>query len=115
MGDLEVNAFKTGSDVFLQKSLREGFGLSVAEASWKRCPVVGGNCGGIRAQIQHGKNGYLVDTPDECAKRVTELLLDEPLRKRMGEEAREGVRQRFLIPRLLREYLTLIEEVVLGV
>jgi len=115
VGDLEVNAFQTASDIVLQKSLREGFGLSVAEALWKACPVIGGNCGGIRVQIQQGKNGYLVNTPQECAKRVTELILDEPLRRRMGEEARESVRQRFLIPRLLREYLTLIEEVVLGV
>jgi len=113
--DLEVNAFQTGSDIVLQKSLREGFGLSVAEASWKGCPVIGGNCGGIRVQIQQGKNGYLVNSPEECAKRVVELTLDEPLRKSMGIEGRKSVRREYLMPRLLQEYLELIEEVVLGV
>ncbi len=114
VGHLEVNAFQTASDVVLQKSVREGFGLTVAEAMWKETPVVGGNCGGIRVQIEDGKNGFLVNTPEECARRVVELIRDEPLRKRMGAEGRETVRQRYLIPRLLREYLSLIEEVVLG-
>jgi len=113
--DLEVNAFQTGSDVVLQKSIREGFGLSVTEGLWKGRPVIGGNCGGIRVQIQDGKNGYLVDTPEECAKRVVDLISDESLGRKMGAEGRETVSQNFLMPRLLREYLALIEEVVLGV
>ena len=66
-------------------------------------------------QIEHGKNGYLVNTPEECADRSAELIRDEPLRKRMGAEGRKTVRRSFLIPRLLRDYLALIEEVVLGV
>ena len=115
VGDVEVNAFQTASDIVLQKSLREGFGLSIAEALWKECPVIGGDCGGLRIQIQQGRNGYLVNSPEECAQRVIELIKDEPLRKSMGTNGRESVRKDFLMPRLLREYLELIEEVVLGV
>ncbi len=112
---MEVNAFQTASEVVLQKSLREGFGLTVAEAMWKGTPVIGGNCGGIRIQIEDGKNGFLVNTPEECAGRVVELIHVEPLRKRVAAAGRETVRQAYLIPRLLRDYLALIEEVVLGV
>jgi len=115
VGHLEVNAFQTASDVVLQKSIREGFGLTVAEAMWKGSPVIGGNCGGIRVQIEDGKNGFLVNTPEECARRIVELIRDEPLRKRIGAEGKETVRRDYLIPRLLRDYLALIEEVVLGV
>ena len=115
VGHLEVNAFQTASDVVLQKSVREGFGLTVAEAMWKGTAVIGGNCGGIRVQIEDGKNGFLVNTPEECARRVIELVRDELLRKRLGAEGRETVRRHYLIPRLLRDYLALIEEVVLGV
>jgi len=115
VGHLEVNAFQTASDVVLQKSIREGFGLTVAEAMWKGTAVIGGNCGGIRVQIEDGKNGFLVNTPEECARRVVELIRDEPLRKKLGAAGRETVRRHYLIPRLLRDYLALIEEVVLGV
>ena len=115
VGHLEVNAFQTASDVVLQKSLREGFGLTVAEAMWKGTPVIGGNCGGIRVQIQNGKNGYLVNTPQECAQRIVELIKDEGLREQMGSAGKMTVRCDYLIPRLLRDYLALIEEVVLGV
>jgi trehalose synthase len=115
VADLEVNAFQTASDVVVQKSLREGFGLSVAEAMWKGHPVIGGNCGGIRVQIDDGQNGYLVNSPAECAKRIVGLIQDEPMRKRMGANGRESVRRRYLMPRLVQEYLALIEEVVLGV
>jgi trehalose synthase len=115
VGHMEVNAFQTASDIVLQKSVREGFGLTVAEAMWKETPVIGGNCGGIRIQIQDGKNGFLVNTPQECGRRVEELIRDEPLRKRVAAAGRETVRQAYLIPRLLRDYLALIEEVVLGV
>jgi trehalose synthase len=115
VGHFEVNAFQTASEIVLQKSVREGFGLTVAEAMWKGNPVIGGNCGGIRVQIEDGKNGFLVSTPEECARRVVELIRDEPLRKRMGPAGRETVRRSYLIPRLLRDYLSLIEEVVLGV
>jgi len=114
VGDIEVNAFQTASDVVLQKSIREGFGLSVTEGMWKGRPVIGGNCGGIRVQIEDGKNGFLVSNPQECADRVVDLLSDQSLSKRMGSEGKESVRRQFLMPRLLKEYLSLIEEVVLG-
>ncbi len=107
VGHLEVNAFQTASDVVLQKSVREGFGLTVAEAMWKGTPVIGGNCGGIRIQIEDGKNGFLVNTPEECARRVVELIKDQDLRKRMGAAGQETVRRGYLIPRLLRDYLSL--------
>lgn len=115
VGHLEVNAFQTASDVVLQKSLREGFGLTVAEAMWKGTPVIGGNCGGIRVQIEDGENGYLVNSPEECAGRVVELIKDERLREKVGTAGKETVRQNYLIPRLLHDYLAVIEEVVLGV
>ena len=115
VGHQEVNAFQTASDVVLQKSLREGFGLTVAEAMWKGTPVIGGNCGGIRVQIEDGKNGYLVNSPEECAGRIVEFIKDERLRQQIGAAGQETVRQNYLIPRLLRDYLALIEEVVLGV
>lgn len=115
VGHLEINAFQTASEVVLQKSVREGFGLTVAEAMWKGTPVIGGNCGGIRVQIEDGKNGYLVNTPEECAQRIVPLIKDERLRQQIGTAGKETVRQNYLIPRMLRDYLALIEEVVLGV
>jgi len=115
VGELEVNAFQTASDVILQKSLREGFGLTVTEAMWKGTPVIGGNCGGIRMQINDGVNGYLVDSSEMCAQRIVALLKSPDLRIELGERGRETVRQRFLMPRLLKDYLSLIEEVALGV
>jgi trehalose synthase len=115
VGHLEVNAFQTASHVVLQKSVREGFGLTIAEAMWKGTPVIGGNCGGIRVQIQDGKNGFLVDSPQECAQRILELLRDQQLRKDIGAAAKETVRRKYLIPRLLKDYLSIIEELVLGV
>ena len=110
----EVNAFQTASSVVLQKSLREGFGLTVTEAMWKGSAVIGGNCGGIRVQIEDGHNGFLVNTPEECAARVIRLIRENGIRTQMGKAAKESVRKQYLIPRLLRDYLQLIEEVVLG-
>lgn len=114
VGHFEVNAFQTASDVVLQKSIREGFGLTVAEAMWKGTPVIGGDCGGIRVQIEHGENGYLVNSAQECAGRVVHLIKAPGLREKFGTAGKETVRQNYLIPRLLRDYLLLIEEVVLG-
>ncbi len=114
VGQREVNAFQMASTVVLQKSIREGFGLTVAEAMWKGTPVIGGNCGGIRVQIEDGHNGFLVEKPEECARRVVQLIQDAELRARIGATAKETVRKRYLIPRLLKDYLQLIEEVVLG-
>ena len=83
--DEVVNAFQVAADVVVQKSLREGFGLTVTEAMWKKQTVIGGNVGGIRLQIKDGVNGYLVDSPEECATHIVELINDPGLRSRLGE------------------------------
>ncbi len=102
-----VNALQSRSAVVLQKSLREGFGLTVSEAMWKGTPVIGGNVGGIRDQIEDGVNGFLVSSVEEAAERIIQLATDEALRARMGERARETVRQKFLLTRYLEQYLDL--------
>jgi trehalose synthase len=107
IGDLEVNSFQSGADVIIQKSIREGFGLTVTEAMWKGKPVIGGNCGGIRRQIRDGVNGFLVSDVTFCAQRMVTLLKDPALAVRMGRAARESVRKDYLMPRLLRDYLNL--------
>jgi trehalose synthase len=114
VGDVEVNAFQVASDVIIQKSLREGFGLTVTEAMWKGKPVVGGNVGGISEQIRDGENGFLVNSPEECAKRVVELLRDPKLAERIGLAGRESARKNYLIPRLVRDYLRLLGELNSG-
>jgi len=93
--------------VVLQKSIREGFGLTVTEAMWKGAAVVGGNTGGIRHQIEDGVNGFLVSSVTEASQRIVQLFRDEPLRRRLGQRAQQTVRQRFLLVRLLEEYLDL--------
>ena len=93
--------------VVLRKSLREGFGLTVAEAMWKGTPVIGGNVGGIRYQIEDGVNGFLVSSVEEAAKRIVRLLKDEKLRDEMGGKARETVREKFLLTRYAEQYLDL--------
>lgn len=105
---LLVNALQRRAAVVVQKSLREGFGLTVSEAMWKGTPVVGGNVGGIRHQIQDGVNGFLVSDVPETAARVVQLLKDEALRERLGAAARETVRQKFLLSRVLEQYLDLL-------
>ena len=90
--DLIVNAFQVASLVLLQKSTREGFGLTVTEAMWKGKAMIGGDAGGIRVQIEDGVNGFLVSSPEECATRLVALLQDPALRSRMGEAAKESVR-----------------------
>ena len=97
--DREVNAFQRVSTVVVQKSLREGFGLVVAEGLWKGIPVVAGKVGGIVIQIQDGVSGYLVSSAEECAARCLDLLRDPALRKRMAAAGREHVRENFLITR----------------
>lgn len=105
--DDEVNAFQTISDVIIQKSIREGFGLVVSEAMWKRKPVVGGNVGGIPLQILDGQTGFLVEDVRSCAQRAIELLRDPDLGRQMGEKGQEHVRANFLTTRHLRDYLAL--------
>lgn len=102
-----VNALQSRAAVVLQKSLREGFGLTVAEAMWKGATVIGGNVGGIRYQIQDGVNGFLVNNIEEAAARIVQLVKDEDLRRRLGEAGRETVRQKFLLSRNLEHYLDL--------
>ena len=105
-----VNALQTRAAVVLQKSVREGFGLTVAEAMWKGTPVIGGNVGGIRYQIEDGVNGFLVSSIDETAKRMVELINDKKLRDEMGSRARETVRKNFLLTRYLEQYVDLFAE-----
>jgi trehalose synthase len=105
-----VNALQTRAAVVLQKSLREGFGLTVAEAMWKGTPVIGGNVGGIRYQIEDRVNGFLVSSVDETAERMVEVINDKELRNEMGRKARETVRTKFLLTRYLEQYLDLFGE-----
>jgi trehalose synthase len=114
VGDTAVNAFQRASDVVVQKSLREGFGLVVAEGMWKGKPVVGGDVGGIRLQIEEGVTGHLVDGIVACADRVTELLLDPELRRAMGEAGRERARERFLSLREVEDTFRLITDLERG-
>ena len=103
-----VNALQSYSSVVLQKSLREGFGLTVTEAMWKGTPVIGGNVGGIKHQIEDGENGFLVSSIEEAAERIVQLVRDEDLCVQMGEQARESVRKNFLMNTLLENYLDLL-------
>jgi trehalose synthase len=105
-----VNAPQTRATVVLQKSLREGFGLTVAEAMWKGTPVIGGNVGGIRYQIDDGVNGFLISSIEETAKRIVQLVDDKELRDEMGHKARETARKNFLLTRYLEQYLDLFAE-----
>lgn len=83
--DLEINALVRGSAVVMQKSIKEGFGLTVSEALWKKKPVIGGAVGGIKLQVINGVTGYLVHSPEGAANRLARLLADRGLRKAMGE------------------------------
>ena len=102
-----VNALQRRAAVVLQKSIREGFGLTVSEAMWKGTPVIGGNAGGIRYQIDNGRNGYLVESVDEAAERIVQLVADPALCQQLGKAAHDTVRQQFLMIRLLEQYLDL--------
>ena len=108
VGAIEVNAFQSQSDICLQKSIREGFGLTVTEALWKGRPTVAGNVGGIPLQIEDGVSGFLVDSPAQCAERCLEILADPGLGKQLGREGKEHARKHFLTPRLLRDWLELL-------
>ncbi|OQA03015.1 MAG: Trehalose synthase [Planctomycetes bacterium ADurb.Bin401] len=100
-----VNALQRHAAVVLQKSIREGFGLTVTEAMWKGTAVIGGNAGGIRYQIRDGENGFLVSSIEEAAQRIIQLINDKRLRKKLGRKAKESVRRQFLMTRLLEQYL----------
>ena len=105
VGNVEVNAFQLLSEVVIQKSLREGFGLVVSEALWKRTPVVAGRAGGIPMQMPEGVGGLLVDSVEECASAIVKLLCEPELAAALGASGREHVREHYLLPRLLMEEL----------
>ena len=104
--DVEINALQRAATVVFQKSLREGFGLTVSEAMWKGKPVIGGATGGIPLQIIHGGTGFLVNSVEGAAFRARQLLNNPTMSKNMGERGREHVRKNFLITRQLRDYLS---------
>jgi trehalose synthase len=110
VGSVEINAFQRAADVVIQKSLREGFGLTVSEGLWKGRPVIGGRAGGICLQIDDGVDGYLVDSVEECAARAIELLGDRARADRMGAAGREHVRANFLSTRELEDWLRLFSD-----
>jgi trehalose synthase len=106
--NVEVNAFQRLSDVVVQKSIREGFGLVVSESLWKGTPVVAGRAGGIPLQMPEGVGGLLVDSVEQCAAAMLKLLGDRELAETLGESGRAHVREHFLLPRLLNEELQLL-------
>lgn len=103
-----VNALQRRATVVLQKSIREGFGLTVTEAMWKGAAVIGGNVGGIRYQIDDGINGFLVSSIEETADRIVRLIKDEKLRKEIGKKAKQSVKKHFLLTRYLEQYIDLL-------
>lgn len=114
VGNIEVNAFQRLSQVVVQKSIREGFGLAVSEALWKETPVVAGRAGGIPLQLADGAGGVLVDSIEECARAIVSLLRDRDLAGELGRTGRERVREHFLLPRLVLDELALIRDLAAG-
>ena len=112
--NIEVNALQRAATVVLQKSLREGFGLTVAEAMWKGKPVVGGFAGGITVQIMYYHTGYTVSSVEGAAFRVRHLLNNPEIGRKMGNDAKEYVRRNFLITRHVADYLTLMAALTNG-
>jgi trehalose synthase len=112
VGAVEVNAFQVHSIAVLQKSIREGFGLTVTEALWKTRPTVAGRVGGIVAQIIDGETGWLVDSVGRCAHAVVEILRDPAEARIRALKGKEHVRRNFLTPRLLRDWLVLFNTLV---
>ena len=112
VGAIEVNAFQVHSAAVIQKSIKEGFGLTVSEGLWKSRPTVAGNVGGIRTQIENGRSGWLVDSSQECAAACLEVLADPAAARERALLGKEHVRKRFLTPRLLRDRLALFNRLV---
>jgi trehalose synthase len=110
VGAIEVNAFQSQADVVIQKSTREGFGLTVSEALWKVRPFVGGDVGGIPLQVKDGETGFLVSSPEQCAQRSLEILREPDLGRRLARAGKEHVRRHFLTPRLLRDWLRIFSD-----
>src|SRR6266571_7461956 len=101
-----INALQRSAIIVLQKSVKEGFGLTVTEALWKGKPVIGGACGGITLQVHDYQTGFLVYSPAGAAYRIRYLLRYEEKRQRMGRIGQEFVREHFLLTRNVRDYLT---------
>jgi trehalose synthase len=112
VGNIEVNAFQRLSDIVVQKSIREGFGLVVSEALWKETPVVAGRAGGIPLQMADGTGGRLVEDVEDCAAALVELLTHPERANAAGRKGQERIRQHFLLPRLLLNHLTLMQDVL---
>ncbi len=110
--DLLVNALQRASAVVVQKSIREGFGLTVSEALWKGKAVVAGNAGGIPLQIINGKNGFLVNSVEECAAKILFLLKNPEKAKLIGKYGKAHVKKNFLITRHLLDYIRLIKKLI---
>ena len=110
--DVLVNVVQSASDVVLQKSIKEGFGLTVTEAMWKGKAVIAGNVGGITKQIRNGKDGYLVSSAEEASEKIIKIIKNENLKKRLGRSARLRVKNNFLITRLIRDQLKLYKKLL---
>jgi trehalose synthase len=110
VGAIEVNAFQSQADVCMQKSIREGFGLTISEALWKGRPTIAGNVGGIPLQIVDGESGFLVDSPEEAADRTIRILQDPELGRKLGRAGKERVREHFLTPRLLLDWMKIFTD-----
>jgi trehalose synthase len=109
-----INALQRISDIVVQKSTKEGFGLTVTEAMWKGKPVIGGEVGGIRLQVHNHHTGFLVNTPEGAALRIRYLLTHRHKLEEMGQKAHQFVLENFLITRHVREYLTLMLAIMRG-
>jgi trehalose synthase len=112
VGSVEVNAFQVHSKAVIQKSIKEGFGLTVSEALWKARPAVAGRVGGIIVQIKDGETGWLVDSASDCASACLEILADPAEARRRALAGKEHVRRHFLTPRLLRDWLVLFNRLI---
>jgi trehalose synthase len=106
--NIDINALQRAATVVIQKSLKEGFGLTVAEAMWKGKPVIGGFVGGITVQIVYGQTGFTVNSVEGCAYRIRYLLNNPGFARQMGENAKEYTRRNFLITRHIIDYLSLM-------
>ncbi|MGC9314242.1 MAG: glycosyltransferase [bacterium] len=104
-----VNALQCKAAVVVQKSIKEGFRLTVTEAMWKRAAVVGGKVGGIKHQIEDGENAFLVESIDEAAEKIELLVKNPDLREKIGKTARETVKKKYLMSRLLENYIDMIK------
>lgn len=114
VGNVETNAFQRAAAVVMQKGLRKGFGLWISDAQWKERPVVSARTGGLAQQVLDGESGFFADDTDEFVERVTLLLRDRQLARRLGQAGREHVREHFLLPRFLLDELRLFTDLVQG-